>query len=313
MSSPAQPPGGRRPPLSARLIGAGARAGERVASATGLDSAVETATEEAIVRALESPAVERAIVRVLESEAAQESLERMLTSPAVERAASRALDSEVVNRAWEQLLASDEVQSLIERIAEAPEIRTAIASQGRGLISDMGRQIRRIADRFDGGSRACRPAPDRQAPHGAGRFGRPGHPWCRVRDRRDDPQCRLLPRRGSDQRAVRQRRPLDRRLSVRSRGLGRSSAPLPFTFWSLAGQTPGMRFLSIRIEHEGSYVLGPRVARRRLVGLILALIPAGLGLLGIVTRDNQRGFQDRRADTDVVRVDPATRWSPPTE
>ncbi len=87
-----------------------------------------------------------------------------------------------------------------------------------------------------------------------------------------------------------------------------------FTFWSLAGQTPGMRFLSIRIEHQGSNVLGPRVARRRLVGLILALIPFGLGLLGIVTRDNQRGFQDRHADTDVVRVDPVAPYSrPPAE
>ena len=66
-----------------------------------------------------------------------------------------------------------------------------------------------------------------------------------------------------------------------------------------------MRFLSIRIEHQGSPRLGPRVARRRLVGLVLAVIPFGLGFLGIVTRDDQRGFQDRLADTDVVRVDPA--------
>jgi uncharacterized RDD family membrane protein YckC len=85
-----------------------------------------------------------------------------------------------------------------------------------------------------------------------------------------------------------------------------------FTFWSLSGQTPGMRFLSIQIEHLGSRRLGTRVARRRLVGLILALIPFGLGLLGVVTRDNQRGFHDRRADTDVVRVDPtAAPWSQP--
>ena len=76
------------------------------------------------------------------------------------------------------------------------------------------------------------------------------------------------------------------------------------TFWSLAGQTPGMRFLSIRIEHEGSPRLGPRRACRRLVGAVLAAIPFGLGFLGVITRDDQRGFHDRRADTDVVRVDP---------
>ena len=86
MASPDEPR--RRPPLPARLLGIGARAGERVASATGIDDAVEGATEEAIVRALESPAVERAIVRVLESEAAQDAFERTLSSPAVERAAA---------------------------------------------------------------------------------------------------------------------------------------------------------------------------------------------------------------------------------
>ena len=96
------------------------------------------------MRALESPAVERAIVRVLESEAAQESLERTLSSPAVERAAARALDSELVDHAWDQLLASEEVQKLVERIAEAPEVRAAIASQGVGLVADIGRQIRRV-------------------------------------------------------------------------------------------------------------------------------------------------------------------------
>ena len=62
-----------------------------------------------------------------------------------------------------------------------------------------------------------------------------------------------------------------------------------------------MRLLSIRIEdHDGSPRLGIRRARRRLVGLILALIPFGLGLLGLLTRDDRRGFWDRRAGTDVV-------------
>ena len=82
------------------------------------------------------------------------------------------------------------------------------------------------------------------------------------------------------------------------------------TFWALAGQTPGMRLLSIRIEdHDGSPRLGIRRARRRLVGLILALIPFGLGLLGVLTRDDRRGCWDRRAGTDVVPADPLAPYS----
>jgi uncharacterized RDD family membrane protein YckC len=315
MSSPAQPPsGGRRPPLPARLLGIGARAGERVAAATGIDDAVETATEEAIVRALESPAVERAIVRVLESDAAQEALERTLSSPAVERAAIQVLDSELVDVVWDRLLTSEEVQRLIERIAEAPEVRAAIAAQGFGLIDDIGRQIRRIGDRLDGGVE---------------RFVRRviGKPRTATKD-----SVGLVTRgvaflidgailNGAFLAVAAVLTALFGGDGVSSTGWVVGAAAWVFfggfylfTFWSLAGQTPGMRFLSIRIEHQGSPRLGPRVARRRLIGTVLSLIPFGLGFLGVVTRDDQRGFHDRHADTDVVRVDPVgSRWGPAAE
>ncbi len=37
----------------------------------------------------------------------------------------------------------------------------------------------------------------------------------------------------------------------------------------------------------------------------LVAIPFGLGFIGVITRDDRRGFHDRRAGTDVVRVDSA--------
>ena len=77
------------------------------------------------------------------------------------------------------------------------------------------------------------------------------------------------------------------------------------TFWSLAGETPGMRFLSIEVEdYDGSRRLGFRRAWRRLGGVVLAAIPLGLGFLGILTRDDRRGWPDRRAGTDVIAVNP---------
>ena len=66
-----------------------------------------------------------------------------------------------------------------------------------------------------------------------------------------------------------------------------------------------MRLLSIRIEDTmARRASGFASARRRLVGLVLALIPFGLGLLGVLTRDDRRGFWDRHAGTDVIPVDP---------
>ena len=310
MSGSARPP--RRPPLPARLIGIGAKGAERVASATGIDDAMQTATEEAIVRALESPAVEQAIVRVLESDEAQAAFERTLSSPAVERAAVRVLDSQLVDHVWDHLLDSDEAQKLIERIAEAPELRAAIAAQGVGLLRDIGRQVRDFAGRLDDGlERLFRRL-----------IGRPR--------RKPTTHIGLI----------------TRSLAMLLDGVilnviflavaalvgfvasalgdpdGVSTAGLVFglgswilfgslyliTFWAAAGQTPGMRLLSIRIEdHDGSPRLGFRSARRRLVGLVLALIPFGLGLLGLLTHDDRRGLWDRRAGTDVI---PAHLLSP---
>ena len=75
------------------------------------------------------------------------------------------------------------------------------------------------------------------------------------------------------------------------------------TFWALTGQTVGNRILGIRVL---SCVGGGDVtfsqAVRRFIGLTLAIIPLGAGLIPILTDPRRRGFQDRLADT-VVRWD----------
>jgi uncharacterized RDD family membrane protein YckC len=307
MSPTPDQPSPPRSPL-ASLLGAGARGAERVAAATGIDEAVERTTEEAIVRALESPAVERAIVRVLESQAAQDALERTLSSPAMERAAVKVLDSELVDEVWEHLLASDEAQRLVERIAEAPEVRAAIAAQGVGLISDLGRQVRRVTQQLDDGLerlvRRLLRKPARAEPT--------QHVGFVTRALALALDAAIL-----NGIFVLSIAALKAILGGADEGLSAAGAALSafgwivagsaylLTFWSLAGQTPGQRFLSIRIEdYDGSRRLGLRRAWRRLVGGALAAIPLGLGFVGVLTRDDRRGWHDRRAGTDVVVVDP---------
>ena len=135
---------------AARVLGASARGAERLAGATGVDRAIEDATEEAIVRALRSPAVERAIVRVLEERNALErALQQALTSDEVAEAVVEALDTELADRVWAELLASPKAQMLVERIAEAPEVRAAITQQGVGLITDLGRRLTVITEALD--------------------------------------------------------------------------------------------------------------------------------------------------------------------
>jgi uncharacterized RDD family membrane protein YckC len=278
------PPEGERTPLPGRLIGAGARGARAVAGAAGLDQV----TEEAIVRALESPAVERAIFRVLESDEAQEALARALASPAVERAALQVLDSELVDRVWDRLLASDEIQRTIERIAEAPEIRSAIASQGVGLLSDLGRQISRVAGRLDDLlERVVRRVIGRPRTEPVRTVGIVTRLLSLVAD------AAIINAAFLATAAVIAALFGSNGVSTAGFALGVGAwivvtSSYALIFWSLSGQTPGMRFLSIRIEADGSPRLGPRRARRRLLGDVLGALALGLGFLGVLTRDDRR-------------------------
>jgi uncharacterized RDD family membrane protein YckC len=302
---PGDGPSGRPLPLSVRLLGAGVRSARSVTKATGIDRAVETAAEEAMVAAIESEAVERALARVLKGPAIEEAMNNALESDTVKHALVEALDSELVDEVWRRLLASDEAQRLVERIAEAPEIRAAISAQSMGMLEDVGHTIGNGTRRLDGVLERV------------------------VR--------RIFFRR---QRAV----PTDR-AGAATRGLafgidalivnlgfsgiaavaaliasaftgnpnGVSNFALAIgttawlalgslylvSFWSLAAQTPGMRFVGIRLNVDGR---GLRLGRsvRRLVGTALAAIPFGLGFLGIFFDERRRAWDDRLSKVDVV-------------
>jgi uncharacterized RDD family membrane protein YckC len=280
-----------------------------VAGATGIDRTVEAATEEAIVRALESEAVERALVRVLQGPAVEEAMQGALQSPAVERALLDALDSEMVDHLWERLLSSDEAQKLVERIADAPEVRSAIAAQGVGLLDDISGQLQRATRRLDDVLEKVvrtvlrRPQRTERSDDAglvtrgvalAADFGIVNATFFGL-----SALIALIfgNSGGAD-------------LGTLAIGVGAwivlGSAYLTF-FWSLAGQTPGMRLLGIRLEAGGSYRIGLRRAVRRAIGLLLAIVPLGLGLIGVLTTERRRGLQDRIADTEVLYGTPTVR------
>jgi len=298
-----------------RLLGAGVRSARSVGKATGLDQAVEVAAEEAMVAAVESEAVERAIARVLRGPVVEEAMNSAVESEAVKRALIEALDSEMVDEVWRRLLASDEAQRLVERIAEAPEVRAAISAQGVGLISDVGQTIGNGTRRLDDvAERIVR--------------------RIFFRKRRTEPT----------EYAGAVTRGLAFGLDVLIVNLGFSGLAAvaaliasAFTgngngvsnfalaagttlwfalgglylvgFWSLAGQTPGMRFLGIRLDIEER---GLRFGRsvKRLIGMGLAWIPFGLGFIGIFLNERRRAWDDRMSGTGVVYEGEERRAAP---
>jgi uncharacterized RDD family membrane protein YckC len=290
-------------PLAARLLGAGARGAGAVGRATGIDKAVEIATEEAIVSALESEAVERAIARVLEGPVIEEAVQGALDSAAVKQAILETLDSELVDEVWRRLLAGQQVQQLVERIAEAPEVRAAIASQGVGLLGDIGRTIAKLARDLDDTVerilrgiffRRRRPLPTNRA----------GVVTRGVAFIIDAVIVNLF------------FTVLAGAITLLATFFGGSGAGVPrgalaagsflwlvivgtylVGFWSLAGQTPGMRFLGIRLNERR---LPLRRSIKRLIGLGLSVISFGIGFLGIVFGESRRGWADRMGHTEVV-------------
>jgi uncharacterized RDD family membrane protein YckC len=306
MADPPRP----RPSVAARLLGGGARGARAVAGATGIDDAVQLATEEAIVSALQSPAVERAFLRVLEGPATEDAVKRLLQSPAVERALVDVLDSRLVDKLVDQLLDSDEIQKVIERIAEAPEIRNALTSQGVGLLEDLGRQVRRIANRLDGVvesvARRIARKPTRTEP--TGNAGLVTRGVGLVIDGAII-NAAFFAITGLFAFAISALFPDFDTSDAPALVLGGLTflaimAGYLLFFWTLAGQTPGMRLLGIRlVDADGAPRLGAGTAIRRLFGVVLSILALGIGFLVVLVSDRRRGWMDRIANTEVILVD----------
>ena len=306
--TPPPPPDPGSRPLLGRLIGAGTRTGirgaGRVAEAAGLDQALEVAASEAVLRALESPAAEKALAQALES-------------TVVERSLNQVIDSAMIDRVWERLLASDEAQKLVERVAEAPEVRQAIAAQGIGLIDDIGAQVAKLARRLDDGvegflRRLRRMGKRDSASEDAGLASRAA---ATVVDA-VIVNGLLLGATTLLAAAANALFGVDAELSLQTALLGTvawiiGSSTYLLSFWSLSGETPGMRFLDIRIEGPDGRRIGFRRARRRLVGQILATLPLGLGLLASAWDERRRTWGDRYAGTEVIYLEPRSEasWS----
>jgi uncharacterized RDD family membrane protein YckC len=291
-------------PLSVRVLGAGVRGARSVTKAAGIDRAVEAAAEEAMVAAVESEAVERALVRVLQGPAVENAVQGALDSERVKAALIEALDSEMVDEVWRRLLASDEAQKLVERIAEAPEIRAAISAQSAGLIKDVGYTIGRASRRLDSVvERIARKIlfrpPRAQPTDTAGAvsrllaFGLDGLIVNLAFSGLAAVAALIASAFTGTGDGV-----SDVALAVGSAAWIALGSLYLVVFWSLAGQTPGMDFFGIRIGGEGDR-LTVRQSLRRLIGLVLAAIPFGLGFLGILIGERRRGWQDRLAGADV--------------
>jgi uncharacterized RDD family membrane protein YckC len=294
----------------------GSSVASRLAGATGLERAIAGVVEETIVRTVESDAVIQAIERIIEDGRLQAAIERAIEPVMIEDAVRRAIESEVSDRVWEEILASDKAQKLVERVAEAPEVRAAIAQQGFGLITDIGRQVSKITEKLDDGAERVAHAVVRRGDHEAetnqaglvtrlAAFAIDGGLLVGFLSIVSGIFASIIPTAfggGSDGLPP---------LAI----LGLTLAGLLFaggvfvTFWTLIGQTPGMRFLGIRLQMKGSNEIGFRHSLKRALAIPLSVIPLGLGFLAILVSPRRRGWHDVLAGTEVIYDEASAPWS----
>jgi len=284
-------------PPAARVLTAGAKSAERVARAAGVDRVVNDAVEEAIVRALRSPAVLRAIERAIE-ESHAEAAERR--SDEIAQVVRRVLQSDAAGQAWTEFLESEQAQMLVERIAAAPEIRAAIASQSAGLITDIGVRLTMISERLDDTLERVVRADDPDS-----ETNQAGLATRAIAAGIDLALLFAAYSLISGVIASLVSAAFGDRLSLAAIivlcVLGTVTAGAIFAaFWALAGQTPGMRFLSIRLEHHSSREITAGCAIRRVFAVILSLLPFGLGYLAILRDPRRRAWADRMTGTEVI-------------
>jgi uncharacterized RDD family membrane protein YckC len=267
-------------------------------------------------RALTSAVAERVAEILIEEGVVERTVELALKDPGTERAAIAVLDSELLDEIVQRLLASNEIQQLIERIANAPEVRNAITRQGVGLLDDLRRELGKAAR------------------HGDDLIERPFRAVAR-RGRRQGP----TPFAGGVTRAlalafdaavvnftllatsalvalVVSAVTTDSPSTGGAVALGASawtviSSLYLFSFWTLTGQTPGMRFLGLELRRSDGSKVDGRHAFRRLLGMGLSVITFGIGFLMALFSERRRGLQDRLGDTVVLYTEMSRPELPP--
>ena len=272
--------------------------------------------EEAVDEVLSAPEIARVLDRALAGSLPEEIarslvrhrvLERiaaeLAASGELERLVNAALASPQTLELTDKVLASDQTQLALGHVASSPELRNAVARQTTGL-----------ADEVVGGVRASAARLDDRAEHVVRRRRRAersvyGGIATRAIALAVDTAATLVlfmsvvGITALVASLVGGLRPEWLVGALLASGWMLIAGTYFVTFWSSAGQTPGMRLLRVRVR--GPAGDPPSIGRSlvRLVGLVLAIVPMFAGFIPVLFTKQRRGLPDFLAGTVVVYDD----------
>jgi uncharacterized RDD family membrane protein YckC len=252
---------------------------------------------------LASADFEAAFAAALEHEATQRLVERALASPGVERLAIEALESKLSTELTDRVVRSPEFRRAVEQIASSPEVRSALTKQTESLAEEVAAGLRSRAERLD--DAVERPVRRRSRAAGVARV-----PYAGVASRGvalvlDVALAHVILILGAGAVSllaslVGDLRPQWLVETLVAVGWALTVGTYFILFWSVAGQTPGMRFMRLRVVDP---TRGPPSFWRslvRVVGLVLAIVPLFAGFLPVLFDERRRALQDFLAGTVVV-------------
>jgi uncharacterized RDD family membrane protein YckC len=308
---------------SSGLAGAAGRAAFRPARAAA--RAWRRPIEEAVDEVLSAPEIARLVDRAFagrlpeelaRSLASHRVVERMVgelaASGELERLVSAALESPRTLELTDEVLASSETQLVLRRVASSPELRDAVRRQTTGLAEEIVGGLRTAATRIDDRAERILRRPLRD-----GRTIYAGLATRAIALAIDVGAATVLFMSAVGLAAVVASlvggvRPAWAVGALLTSGWMIVAGAYFVLFWSVAGQTPGMRLLRVRVRGGLGGSLSVGRALLRLVGLLLAIVPLFAGFIPVLFTAQRRALPDYIAGTVVVynTAEPLTRVNP---
>jgi uncharacterized RDD family membrane protein YckC len=260
---------------------------------------------------LASADLESAVVAALEDKRTEQIVKRVLASPAFERMLIEALESQVAADMTERMLSSPETQRALERVMSSPAVRVALTQQTASLVDELAAGLRSRTVRLDNAAersvsrRRTPPTTEAEASPYAGLASRGvafaidaiiAHVVVLTAGA-------LLSFAGSLFGGL---GPGGLVSVLAASGWAVFVATYFVLFWTVTGQTLGMRLMRLRVISSGGVPPTGGRSLLRFVGLLLAIVPLFAGFLPALFDRRRRALPDFLAGTVVVHSETPT-------
>jgi uncharacterized RDD family membrane protein YckC len=267
--------------------------------------------ERVVEQLFTSTEVETAIEAALERAETERLVRQTLASPGFERLATSASESVLASKVPEHVIASAEMQRLVVEIASSPAVRGALMGTTSTLAAEVSAGLsRRMESLDDGGEQKVHRWLRTSAKPDVGATPRSRYGGVGARGVAfavDLALCTLIFLVAAGLGALVTalaggRGPGWLATALASAGWAAITGAYLVIFWTITGQTPGMRLMHLRVVDQRGRA--PHFVRAvvRLIGLFFAIVPLFAGFVPVLFDRRRRALQDFMANT-VVRTE----------